>query len=271
MANNERELERWVDDRLAALTTAPGWHPDAAAALPRARERTRQGSATHRRRAWILTTATAGLAMAAIAVWQMLEPKPVHCADAPVCSSVPAAAKQNPVPPRPPLPGPPITCELFVDYECPPCAVHYTELVSGLTKDFVENGRVRLVHRDFPLPSHAHARDAARYAKAAGRLGHYDDAAAQLFKTQRDWSADGDIASRLAEALPADAMAKIRDMVANDPTIDAAIDEDIAVARAAGLHSTPALVVITKNGRQPITAPAYSALKSHLDRILEQQ
>src|SRR5262249_19604011 len=96
----------------------------------------------------------------------------------------------------------PITCEIYTDYECPHCATLYRDTVPLMRADFVRSGRVKVVHRDFPLPGHVHAKTAARYANAAGELGYYDVAVNQLFKTQAAWSQNGDIDSQLVPVLP---------------------------------------------------------------------
>ena len=90
----------------------------------------------------------------------------------------------------------PITCELFTDYQCPHCATVFLQILPGFLAEYVSTGKVKLIHRDFPLPMHPHARIAARYANAAGVLGYYDVVVNQIFRTQAIWAASGDVARR---------------------------------------------------------------------------
>jgi protein-disulfide isomerase len=163
----------------------------------------------------------------------------------------------------------PITIEVYTDYECPHCALLYQEVIPTLMAQFVVTGKVRLVHRDFPLPQHQYARLAARYANAAGELGYYDAAVKQIFKTQAEWQKDGEIGQHLAEALPADVMVRVRDLVKNDSHLEETVDADLAMGHQDQLNQTPTMVIVVKGQRQALPGvPAYSMLKSYLDGLL---
>src|SRR4051794_27093521 len=99
-------------------------------------------------------------------------------------------------------PNAPVTVEVYTDYQCPSCRALYMEVMPQLNKDFVETGKVRLIHRDFPLPMHQYGRLAARYANAAGQLGRYEIVSNQIFKTQPDWSQNGNVDAQVAKVLP---------------------------------------------------------------------
>src|SRR5215213_7849553 len=67
-----------------------------------------------------------------------------------------------------------VTIEVFSDFQCPACKTLHEETLRPLVADYVNKGKVYLIHRDFPLPMHAYAREAACLACAAGRVGKYD-------------------------------------------------------------------------------------------------
>jgi protein-disulfide isomerase len=77
-----------------------------------------------------------------------------------------------------------ITLEEFGDFQCPPCAriAGFLELV----KEY--HPRLRIVFRNFPLPIHNHARDAALAAEAAGLQGRYWEMHDLLYREQVVWS-----------------------------------------------------------------------------------
>ena len=79
------------------------------------------------------------------------------------------------------LPNAPILMEVFSDFQCPACKTLYEQTLMPLVRDYVSAGKVYLIHRDFPLPMHAYAREAASYACAAGRIGKYEQVADALF------------------------------------------------------------------------------------------
>src|ERR1700712_5429954 len=51
-------------------------------------------------------------------------------------------------------PTAPITIEVYTDYECPACRELFLNTLPPLTTDCVATGKVRLIHRDYPLPQH---------------------------------------------------------------------------------------------------------------------
>ena len=59
------------------------------------------------------------------------------------------------------VPTAPVTIEVFSDFQCPSCKNLYEEALKPLMADYVSKGKVYLIHRDFPLAMHPHARAAA--------------------------------------------------------------------------------------------------------------
>jgi len=117
--------------------------------------------------------------------------------------SVPAA-----VPPAPPVAptvtfldpvrgtrNAPHTIIEFGDYACPACAAAETELTSLMSA----HPDIRLVWKDFPLPSHPHAQGAAEAAHCAGDQGKYWEFHDLLMANQ----------SRLGEAFYAESAAQL--------------------------------------------------------------
>jgi len=141
-----------------------------------------------------------------------------------------------------------------------------------LVAEYVETGKVKLLHRDFPLAQHPYARLAARYANAAGQAGQYDKAVSRLFQTQDIWGTSGDIEPQLALVLPPAIMRAVRDMVAHDQRLDDSVTADQAMAVTDHLRATPTLIVVWKGNRQTISPiPSYALLKSYLDDLLARQ
>jgi len=135
--------------------------------------------------------------------------------------------------------------------------------------DYVGNGKIKLVHLDFPLPQHAYARLAARYANAAGRLGQYEIAVNHLFQTQSQWSADGSVDRQLEQVLPAGIMQKVRDLAEHEATLDDTVTSDMAMAAKDSLRQTPTTVVVYQGKRQTFAGvPDYGLLKRCLDSLL---
>src|SRR6201993_3551878 len=82
-------------------------------------------------------------------------------------------------------PDAPVTLEEFGDFQCPPCGA-FAGFVEELLKEY--DSRLRVVFRNFPLPGHEHAREAALAAEAAGLQGHFWEMHDVLYREQAVWS-----------------------------------------------------------------------------------
>lgn len=166
-----------------------------------------------------------------------------------------------------------VTIEAYTDYECPHCALFYKTFMPQFSADYIKTGKVKFVHRDFPLPMHPHAQLAARFADAAGQIGFYDVVVDQIFKTQDTWYVygknTGDIDSEVAKVLPPGAMQKVRELVKSDSHLDDTIKKDVDMAQNVDhVPSTPTLVVVSNGKRELITTVMqmpYSIFKQYLD------
>ncbi len=79
----------------------------------------------------------------------------------------------------------PVTLEEFGDFQCPPCG-QFAGFVEELLKEY--DSRLRVVFRNFPLPAHEHAREAAQAAEAAGFQGKFWEMHDTLYREQLAWS-----------------------------------------------------------------------------------
>src|SRR5438067_8156008 len=82
-------------------------------------------------------------------------------------------------------PDAPVTLEEFGDFQCPPCG-NIAVFIDELVKEY--GPRLRVVFRNFPLPNHKHAREAALAAEAAGLQGRFWEMHDVLYREQAVWS-----------------------------------------------------------------------------------
>jgi protein-disulfide isomerase len=167
----------------------------------------------------------------------------------------------------------PITMEVFSDYQCPSCKAFYEGVAQQLMQNYVETGKVYLVHRDFPLPMHSHSTEAARWANAAAEAGVFETVDRGLYATQTTWEATGKIDESLAGILsPAD-LKKVRLIESTQATqLDAIVARDKALGDAKHVDSTPSIFVEHNGLTQLLPAAGinYSLLKQYLDILLQQ-
>lgn len=279
--DDQRQLntEDFVDQRLAALAPPEGWRPNQTRALVQLQERDRRHRLARKRWMWI--TAAASVACLGI----LAAPASCEAASAPTCRRPFAAQLWSALFPPPrlapaaaaalPLPHfreagsitAPITCEIYSDYQCPACAAFFLDTMPQLTADYIQTGKMRVLHRDFPLSIHPYARLAARYANAAGQLGQYDLVVNQLFKTQRAWAQNGEIETQIMQVLPPARLQQVRDLVSRDR--DDSVSADVMQARVDQIRQTPSLIIVIDAKRTLVAPiPAYPLLKRYLDSLL---
>jgi protein-disulfide isomerase len=178
---------------------------------------------------------------------------------APPAPTVPAASPADAQVVRPdshvlgdPADGSVVVAE-FLDFECEACGAWYPA-IERLRKQY--EGRVRFVHRYFPLPGHSNAKNAALAAEAAAQQGAYEAMYQKLFETQLEWGESQDSQATLfrtyADQLGLD-MSAYDAAVASQQTFSR-VEQDVADGVALGVQGTPTFFL---NGQriQP-TGPA---------------
>jgi protein-disulfide isomerase len=134
-----------------------------------------------------------------------------------------------------------VTLEEFGDFECPSCA-KLAAFLDQLIKEY--HPRVRLVFRNFPLPTHQFARDAALATEAAGLQDRYWEMHDMLFREQAVWSSATDagmLFDTYAETIGLD-LNRFRKDVKSD-IVRERIESDQARARSLGVKDAPTLFV----------------------------
>ncbi len=169
-------------------------------------------------------------------------------------------------------PSAPIVMEVFSDYSCPVCRSFYMGAIRPLLEDYVASGKLRIIHRDFPLTGvvgHEHSRQAALYETAAARIGKFEEVDAALYDKQAIWSRDGSVDAVVAAVLPPRDMARVREMVQSGK-VDSYVDSDKALGTAKRVSSTPT-VYVTAHGRTELVPGnvSYSLLRRFLDEQLQ--
>ena len=165
----------------------------------------------------------------------------------------------------------PIVMEIFSDYQCPACKMLFLTTNRALIDDYVNTGKVYLIHRDFPLASHAHSRVAARYSRAAAKIGKLEVVKQALFENQEKWEQTGDVDSVVARVLSPAEMTKVRALVKGG-TLDAMIDKDYALGQTYHVNTTPTTIFHSKGQMFPYAGMMnYEILKEFLNQLLAQR
>lgn len=170
-------------------------------------------------------------------------------------------------------PGAPITMEVFGDFQCPACRNFFETTTKQVIDNYVAQGKVYIVHHDFPLDMHPYARQAARLANAAAHFGQFEAIERALYDKQDEWSQKGNIDEVLASSFPGGQFKKFQDYEAqhmND--INASIERDRAMGMQRNVNQTPTIFV-TAHGKTealPGGGVDYKLLKNYFDYLLRQ-
>lgn len=162
----------------------------------------------------------------------------------------------------------PIVMEIFSDYQCPACRQLYLTTNRPVMENYVETGKVFLIHRDYPLPMHAYSRIAAHYARAAAQIGRFESVAQTLYQNQERWEQTGDVDGTVAAVLTSAEMTKVR-AIAKGTTLDAGIERDIELGHQYNVNETPTSIIHAKGQIYPVVGVvSFSILSQFLNQLL---
>lgn len=185
----------------------------------------------------------------------------------------------------------PITMEVFSDYQCPSCGAFFENTLKAMINDYVAQGKVYLVHHDFPLQMHAYSGQAARWVNAAAKIGKFQDVDAALFDNQAAWTADGNLQKFVEGAMsPADfkrVQTILKPCTSPAPTshgdgsapqadhacpVDVYIVQDIVAGYQVPVKATPTFIVEYKGQKYPASSGivTWPILKQFFDSLLSQ-
>ncbi len=86
-------------------------------------------------------------------------------------------------------PDAPVVIIEYTDFQCPYCSRHFQQTFSQIKEDFVDEGLVYYIFKDFPLTNiHPQAVKAAEAARCAGDQDEYLSMHSKLFSAQNEWS-----------------------------------------------------------------------------------
>ena len=163
----------------------------------------------------------------------------------------------------------PIVMEVFSDFQCPACKTLFASTNRQVMDNYVSTGKVYLIHRDFPLPMHAHSQVAAQYSRAAAQIGKFEPVEQALFDNQEKWEKTGDIDGTVAAILSPAEMTKVRALVKGG-TVNTLIQKDVALGKLYNLNQTPTSVFHAKGQTFPYAGVmSYEILHNFLDQLAQ--
>ncbi|MEV0392048.1 DsbA family protein [Polymorphospora rubra] len=157
-----------------------------------------------------------------------------------------------------------VTVVEFLDFECPSCAAVYPA-VEQLRAEY--DGRIDYVVRNYPLPMHANAMNAALAVEAAAKQDAFEGMYQKLFESQASWGNQPQDQAATFEGFARELgldIDRYRADVADPATADR-VGTDREDGSAAGVTGTPTFFV---NGERFDGQPTYAGLKAAVDAAL---
>ena len=162
----------------------------------------------------------------------------------------------------------PVVVEIFSDFQCPACKQLFLNTTQKVMDEYVNTGKIYLVHRDFPLPMHAYSRIAASYSRAAAHIGKCEQVETVLFQNQEKWEASGDVKGTVASVLSAADMKKVQTIV-DSKQLEPLIEKDKSIGMTFPVSQTPTTVFHANGQTYPYAGTLqYDVLKNFLDQLI---
>jgi protein-disulfide isomerase len=165
----------------------------------------------------------------------------------------------------------PITIVEFSDYECPFCKRFHTQTFAELKKEYIDTGKVRLVHRDYPLPFHKMARPMAMAVECAQDQGNAQAVAMHeaMFDGQEGGKPTVELIKQWGKAVSGLDVATWESCFDSNKH-DEEISKDMKDGSASGVTGTPGFWILGPNDQRKRLkgAQPFNAFKSEIDAML---
>ena len=152
----------------------------------------------------------------------------------------------------------------YASFSCPFCAQFYIAVMPTLRKEWIEPGKLRLIHRHFPMDMVATR--ASQLAECAGPDKFYERVD-RLFRSQVEWLTGADPLVEIVKVLAKDGLSEDQAQAcfADDKALDKVL-ADVQSGQALGVRQTPTLFINDQNYFNPGGADAIAAILRQVGR-----
>ena len=158
-----------------------------------------------------------------------------------------------------------VTIVEFSEYQCPYCKKYVDEAYTKIMQNY--GNQIRYIFRDYPLPFHQHAQQAAEAARCAGDQGKYWEYHDKLFSEQENWSSLDNSKEKLLEyasnlGLARETFQACLESGKHTETVKA----DFSLGQKVGVQGTPSFFI---NGQRLVGAMPYESFEAVIKAELE--
>ena len=182
-------------------------------------------------------------------------------------AQAPLDAKLLAVQPNDHVLGKPDAPNILIDYAsftCPFCAQFYIAVLPVLRREWIDTGKLLLVHRHFPMDMVA---TRASQLTECAEPDRFFERADRLFRTQVEWLSQGDPLVEMVRVLAPDGVTpeQADACFVDDRSLDKVL-ADVQSGQALGVRSTPALFINDQAYANPGGADAIAAILRQVGR-----
>lgn len=162
-----------------------------------------------------------------------------------------------------------VTMVEFGDFKCPACRAFHQDVLPKIQKDYIEEGKVKLVFLNYPVVNEDSYTTAiageAIYQEDNEAFWKFYDAVYENQKSEK-WSSTTDkyLVQLTKEKVPGIDYKKIGRAIQNKTYLDQVI-EDKKIGEQAGVYSTPAILI---NGKEVLNPLSYKEIKALIEEEL---
>lgn len=144
---------------------------------------------------------------------------------------------------------------IFSDFQCPFCQQFWSGALKEIKSKYVDTGKVKLVFRHFPIPSHVNAQKSAEAAECANRQGKFWEYHDVLFSKMKPDGTNLDIESLKSYASNLGLDTQKFNACLNNGEAKEIASGDFLIGQKAGVTGTPTIFVGEKKivGAQPFS------------------
>jgi protein-disulfide isomerase len=161
-------------------------------------------------------------------------------------------------------PDAPNTLIDYASFTCPFCAQFYIAVMPTLRQEWIDTGKLRLIHRHFPMDMVATR--ASQLAECAGPDKFYERVD-RLFRSQVDWLTGDDPLAEMVKVLAKDGLTadQAQACFADDKALDKVL-ADVQSGQTLGVRQTPTLFINDQNYLNPGGPDAIAAILRQVGR-----
>lgn len=152
----------------------------------------------------------------------------------------------------------------YASFTCPFCAQFYIAVMPTLRQEWIDTGKLRVIHRHFPMDMVATR--ASQLAECAGPEKFFERVD-RLFRSQVEWLTGDDPLAEIVKVLAKDGLTadQAQACFADDKALDKVL-ADVQSGQALGVRQTPTLFINDQNYLNPGGPDAIAAILRQVGR-----